>query len=70
VTYLQELGVTTVELLPVSRLIDDRRLVEHKLRNYWGYNTIGFFAPEQRYLQNGEPKRVQDDGQAAARGGD
>ena len=52
VTYLQELGVTTLELLPVHAFIDDRRLVEHKLRNYWGYNSIGFFAPDPRYLQS------------------
>ncbi len=48
--YLRDLGVTTVELLPVHAFIDDRRLVEQKLRNYWGYNSIGFFAPEPRYL--------------------
>ena len=59
VSYLQELGVTTVELLPVHAFVDDRRLVEHKLRNYWGYNTIGFFAPEQRYLQTGEPNEFK-----------
>jgi glycogen operon protein len=51
VAYLADLGVTTVELLPVQAFVDDRRLVEHKLRNYWGYNSIGFFAPEPRYLQ-------------------
>ena len=53
VEYLQNLGVTTLELLPVHAFIDDRRLVEQKLRNYWGYNSIGFFAPEARYLQGG-----------------
>jgi isoamylase len=52
VDYLRDLGVTTLELLPVHAFVDDRRLVEQKLRNYWGYNSIGFFAPEQRYLQN------------------
>ena len=51
--YLHELGVTTVELLPVQAFVDDRRLVEQKLRNYWGYNSIGFFAPEPRYLAGG-----------------
>jgi glycogen operon protein len=54
VSYLSDLGVTTLELLPVHAFVDDRRLVEQKLRNYWGYNTIGFFAPEPRYLQ-GDP---------------
>jgi isoamylase len=48
--YLQKLGVTTLELLPVHAFIDDRYLVEKKLRNYWGYNTIAFFAPEPRYM--------------------
>jgi glycogen operon protein len=52
IEYLHELGVTTVELLPVHAFFDDRRLVEAKLRNYWGYNSIGFFAPEPRYLQS------------------
>jgi isoamylase len=50
IEYLQKLGITTVELLPVHAFVDDRRLVERKLRNYWGYNTIGFFAPEPRYM--------------------
>jgi isoamylase len=51
VEYLRDLGITTLELLPVHAFIDDRHLVEQKLRNYWGYNSIGFFAPEPRYLQ-------------------
>jgi glycogen operon protein len=50
VEHLVNLGVTTVELLPVQAFIDDRYLVEKRLRNYWGYNTIGYFAPESRYL--------------------
>jgi glycogen operon protein len=58
ITYLKDLGVTTVELLPVHAFIDDRRLVEAKLRNYWGYNSIGFFAPEPRYLQ-GDPNEFK-----------
>ena len=49
VEHLKRLGVTTLELLPIHTFVDDRRLVEMGLRNYWGYNTIGFFAPEQRY---------------------
>jgi isoamylase len=49
ITYLKRLGVTAVELMPVHAFVDDRRLVEQGLRNYWGYNTIGFFAPEMRY---------------------
>src|SRR5689334_7490473 len=50
VDYLRDLGVTTLELLPVHAFVDDRYLIEKKLRNYWGYNTIGFFAPEPRYM--------------------
>ena len=50
IDHLVQLGVTSVELLPVHAFVDDRRLVEVGLRNYWGYNSIGFFAPEQRYL--------------------
>jgi isoamylase len=50
VSHIKNLGVTTVELLPVHAFIDDRYLVERGLRNYWGYNSIGFFAPDPRYL--------------------
>ena len=50
VEYLQKLGVTSLELLPVHAFIDDRYLVEKELRNYWGYSSIGFFAPEPRYM--------------------
>ena len=52
IDHLKRLGVTTVELLPVHGLIDDRVLVEKKLVNYWGYNTLAFFAPEARYAQD------------------
>ena len=50
VAYLKSLGITAVELLPVHAFYDDRHLVAQGLRNYWGYNTLGFFAPEPRYL--------------------
>ncbi|MDB5642625.1 MAG: glycogen debranching enzyme GlgX [Hyphomicrobiales bacterium] len=50
VDHLRELGVTALELLPIHAFVDDSYLVEKGLRNYWGYNTIGFFAPKQRYL--------------------
>ncbi len=53
IEYLKRLGVTAVELLPVQAFVDERRLVQHGLRNYWGYNTIGFFAPELRYSATG-----------------
>ena len=49
IDYLTRLGVTAVELMPVHTFIDDRTLNERGLRNYWGYNSIGFFAPEPRY---------------------
>ncbi|AKJ29521.1 glycogen debranching protein [Caldimonas brevitalea] len=49
IAHLKRLGVTAVELLPVHAFIDDERLVKLGLRNYWGYNSIGFFAPEMRY---------------------
>ncbi|MGZ5050918.1 MAG: glycogen debranching protein GlgX [Methylobacter sp.] len=49
IAYLRKLGITAVELMPIHAFIDDRHLVEKGLRNYWGYNSIGFFAPEARY---------------------
>ena len=49
VDYIKSLGITSVELLPIHAYLDDHYLEEKKLRNYWGYNTIGFFAPQQRY---------------------
>jgi glycogen operon protein len=54
IDYLRRLGVTTVELLPVQYFVDDRYLVEKGLRNYWGYNTIGYFAPDSRYSASGK----------------
>ncbi|MGH9469234.1 MAG: glycogen debranching protein GlgX [Terriglobia bacterium] len=52
-SYLDSLGITAVELMPVHAFIDDRYLTDRGLRNYWGYNTIGFFAPEARYSSVG-----------------
>jgi len=49
VQYIKALGVTSVELLPVHTFVDDEFLLEKGLRNYWGYNSIGFFAPDPRY---------------------
>ncbi len=51
VDYLRDLGVTAVELLPIHAFLDDRHLVEQGLGNYWGYNSMAFFAPEPRYFQ-------------------
>jgi len=50
IEYLARLGITAVELLPVHASVDDRHLVERRLRNYWGYNSIGYFAPDPRLL--------------------
>ncbi len=47
--YIKSLGVTSVELLPIHTFIDDSQLLDKGLRNYWGYNSIGFFAPDPRY---------------------
>jgi isoamylase len=59
VDYLKRLGVTAVELMPVHCFVNDRVLVEKGLRNYWGYNSIGFFAPEPRYASNGGVKEFK-----------
>ncbi len=53
IDYLRNLGVTAVELMPVHAFLQDRHLVENGLANYWGYNTLAFFAPEPRYLHDG-----------------
>ncbi len=53
VEHLQRLGVTAVELMPVHQFIDDHHLIQRGLSNYWGYNTIGFFAPHHRYSARG-----------------
>jgi isoamylase len=55
IAHLQKLGVTAIELLPIHAFLDDRYLVDKGLKNYWGYNTIGFFAPEARYAPADDP---------------
>ena len=55
IDHLQRLGVTAIELMPVHAFVDDAFLVARGLRNYWGYSTLGFFAPEQRYLAGASP---------------
>ncbi len=50
VDYVRSLGVTSVELLPIHAYVDDDFLLQKGLRNYWGYNSIGFFAPQPRYM--------------------
>jgi len=49
IDYLVDLGITAVELMPVHHFVRDRHLLERNLTNYWGYNSIGFFAPDIRY---------------------
>ena len=57
IDHLRRLGVTAIELLPVHAFVQDRSLLQKSLRNYWGYNTLGFFAPEPRYLSDGRSTR-------------
>ena len=56
IKHLTDLGVTAVELLPVHYHLDDRHLTEKGLKNYWGYNTLGFFAPEPDYCCTSIPQ--------------
>jgi len=59
VDHLVDLGVTSLELLPVQSFLTDRWLTEKKLTNYWGYQTLGFFAPDPRYLEHGQINEFQ-----------
>ena len=52
--HLTDLGITAIELLPVHAFLNDHFLVQKELTNYWGYQSIGFFAPDPRYLSNGD----------------
>jgi glycogen operon protein len=54
IEHLQRLGVTAIELMPVHQFVQDSTLLDKGLRNYWGYNTIGFFAPHNEYSSTGE----------------
>lgn len=53
ISHLKRLGVTAVELLPVHTFVSERSLVQKGLRNYWGYNSIAYFAPDARYSSSG-----------------
>lgn len=53
IKYLQELGVTAIELMPIHQFVNDGHLQNNGLNNYWGYNTIGFFAPDVKYSASG-----------------
>ena len=57
INHLRELGVTAVELLPVHTHVDDRHLIERGLTNYWGYNTLNFFAPHLEYASKASPRK-------------
>ncbi len=61
IQHLQKLGVTAIELLPVHHKVDDRHLVEAGLSNYWGYNTLSFFAPDTRLAAATAPHEVIDE---------
>jgi isoamylase len=54
INYLQQLGITAVELLPVHQFVNDRFVTERGLTNYWGYNSIGFMAPHAAYSSSGK----------------
>jgi isoamylase len=58
--HLLSLGITAVELMPVHQFIRDRRLVEQGLTNYWGYNSIAFFAPDVQYATAGSGQQVDE----------
>ena len=54
IEYLKKLGITAIELMPIHQFVNDSFLQEKGLSNYWGYNTIGFFAPHNAYSSSGE----------------
>ena len=67
IEHLRSLGVTTVELLPVHEIYDEPHLRLRKLTNYWGYNTLGFFAPTARYAADPRPGGAVDEFKAMVR---
>ncbi|MFO7903663.1 MAG: glycogen debranching protein GlgX [Pirellulaceae bacterium] len=58
IDYLKQLGVTAVELMPIHQFIHDKHVVDRSLRNYWGYNSIGYFAPHNEYAADKRPGGV------------
>jgi glycogen operon protein len=60
IEHLRSLGVTAVELLPVHHSVSERKLVERGLVNYWGYNTLGFFAPDPRFASGDRGEQVRE----------
>ncbi len=61
IEYLLDLGVTAVELMPIHHFVHDEMLINRGLRNYWGYNTLGFFAPHSEYAASTEPGSQVDE---------
>jgi isoamylase len=59
IDHFRRLGVTAVELLPIHAFVQDRHLLKKGLRNYWGYNSLGFFAVEPRYLSEGSADEMR-----------
>jgi isoamylase len=59
IDYLRRLGITAIELMPVQAFVQDRALLQRGLRNFWGYNTLGFFAPERTYLSDGSHNEMR-----------
>jgi len=66
IDYIKSLGVTSIELLPIHTFIDESHLVEKGLANYWGYNTIGFFAPDPGYAAS-KPESLREFKEMVAR---
>src|SRR5437764_431466 len=60
IDHLQSLGITAIELMPVHQFVQDDTLLQKGLRNYWGYNTIGFFAPHNEYAQSTDGQQVME----------
>ena len=60
IDHLRELGVTALELMPVHHQVSERVLVEAGRSNYWGYNTLGFFAPDPRFASGGLGQQVDE----------
>jgi isoamylase len=54
IKYIKSLGITAVEVMPIHHSVSERRLLDNGLTNYWGYNTIGFFAPDSRFSSTGK----------------
>ncbi len=58
IAYLKQLGITAIELMPVHYFIHDKHLIDQGLRNYWGYNSIGYFAPQAEYAADNRPGAI------------